>query len=85
MFKCLDCKTVFEECGVRHTTYENYYGVSSDFPSSTALVLSVCPNCGSEDIEALKQCEWCSEWFEELEEGLCEECLEELLQETEEK
>ena len=51
MYRCLNCGEVFEEADEMYTTYEAYYGVSSDFPNRTPLRLEVCPRCESEDID----------------------------------
>ena len=51
MWKCLNCGKQFDEPSEQRTTYEAYYGVSSDFMSSTSLTLLVCPSCYSEDID----------------------------------
>lgn len=49
--KCNDCNRSFDEPSEKETSYENYYGVSSEFSDSTPLTIEVCPYCGSEDIE----------------------------------
>lgn len=49
--KCNDCNRSFDEPNEKETTYENYYGVSSEFSDSTPLTIEVCPYCGSDDIE----------------------------------
>jgi predicted Zn-ribbon and HTH transcriptional regulator len=50
---CNACGEVFDKDDVNKitTTYESYYGVSDLFPNSTRMTYSVCPYCGSEDIE----------------------------------
>lgn len=49
MYKCLDCKQVFDEPSSYNTTYEKYYDI--DLPTHTLLILHLCPYCNSEDIE----------------------------------
>ena len=51
MFRCLDCGEIFEETDEIRTTYEAYYGVASDFHHHTPMMLEVCPNCHSDNIE----------------------------------
>lgn len=50
MYKCYNCEETFNEPIIEKTTYESYYGVSSEFNSRTPLNLSMCPYCGSESI-----------------------------------
>ena len=50
-YRCDNCGETFEEPDYELTSYEDYYGVSSLFPDRHYMYLSVCPNCGSEDIE----------------------------------
>lgn len=50
MYYCEDCGEIFEEPQIKHTTYESYYGVWSDFSSHTPLDLKLCPSCGSDNL-----------------------------------
>lgn len=87
MMKCRDCKATFNESKIKQTTYENYYGVSSEFLHNNPLNLAVCPYCESEDIEETLICEICEEEYfkdelhyaykgeEEL--RVCNECIKE--------
>lgn len=65
MYKCTNCNCRFEEPKSIRTSYESYYGVSDLFDSYNYMDLLVCPECDYEDIEKLKQCGLCEEWFEE--------------------
>lgn len=55
MYKCNQCKAVFEEPEEKHTTYEIEYGVANDFSYSTPLILHTCPYCGSERIKEYEE------------------------------
>ena len=55
MYRCLDCGEVFEEPDEMHTSYEAYYGVSSDFPDRTPLTFEVCPRCESDQIDEIDE------------------------------
>lgn len=55
MYRCLDCGEVFDEADEMHTSYEAYYGVSSDFPDRTLLTLKVCPMCESDQIDEIDE------------------------------
>lgn len=48
---CNNCHKTFESPRTRQTTYESYYGVSSQMSSRTPLTLELCPYCGDDDIE----------------------------------
>lgn len=51
MYRCNDCGELFDTPRIYETTYESFYGVSDEFPSSTYLKLELCPNCGCDDID----------------------------------
>lgn len=51
MYKCQDCGAIFYEPDEKHTTYEWEYGVADLFGSSHPLTISICPECGSENID----------------------------------
>ena len=55
MYKCKQCKAIFEEPKEIHTTYEIEYGVATDFSCSTPLILQTCPYCGSERIKEYEE------------------------------
>lgn len=57
MFECIDCKARFEEdeIDVVETSYEAFYGVTSQFGSRTPLTLNLCPMCGSDEIEEIEE------------------------------
>jgi len=55
MYKCCNCDEVFYEPDEKHTTYESYYGVSSEFPNSTSLTLYVCPYCGYDELKEIEE------------------------------
>ena len=55
MYKCGDCVCIFEEPIVQKMRYEDFYGVSSMFDTSTPMELNVCPNCSSDYLEILEE------------------------------
>lgn len=55
MYKCKQCKAIFEEPKEIHTTYEIEYGVATDFSYSIPLTLQTCPYCGSERIKEYEE------------------------------
>lgn len=48
---CNECGERFDEPEIESTTYEDYYGVGSEFIGKTHLEVEICPYCGSEDID----------------------------------
>lgn len=50
-YVCANCGYKFVEPYEKHTTYEEYNGVSSMFHSHTPLTVYLCPHCSSDDIE----------------------------------
>ena len=50
MWTCDNCGKSFDEPRELTTTYEDYYGVGSEFDSKTWMTYGVCPYCGCEDI-----------------------------------
>lgn len=74
MYKCLDCGHVFE---TPDEFRENHGDPGKGYES-----FGVCPECGSDDYEEVKQCSECGEWFstDELYScGCCEDCLQDLM------
>lgn len=65
MYYCEHCENVFDEPERKEITFEDFYGVDHLFSSSHRMTLSVCPGCGSEDIEEMQKCEICEEYFRE--------------------
>ena len=55
MLKCNNCYKEFYEAKETHTTYENFYGVSSLFGNSHRLIILTCPYCDSEEIEEIDE------------------------------
>lgn len=50
-YVCNDCKKRFDEPDIEVTTYEDYYGVGSEFMGKNRLEVECCPYCWSEDID----------------------------------
>lgn len=50
MWCCDNCREDFYKPEQTMTTYEKYYGVSGEFNSHHFVVVSVCPYCGSDEI-----------------------------------
>lgn len=65
MYYCNNCKEEFEEPNRKNITFEEYYGVDHLFHDSNRMDLLVCPNCGDDDIEEMKKCDYCEEWTRE--------------------
>lgn len=55
MYRCNECGELFETPRIYETTYEMFYGISDDIPSSTYLRLEICPHCGEEDFEEMEE------------------------------
>lgn len=55
MYRCKECGELFYEPTKYKTSYESYYGVSSDFPNSTSLELELCPCCGEDSVEEISE------------------------------
>lgn len=49
MYKCRNCRMIFEEPTRYCTTYESYFGVFDLFISHTPFELYVCPYCEHSD------------------------------------
>lgn len=53
MWKCKECEKTFDEPRIKHTTYEDYYEVGSEFGSKNSMTLYLCPHCDSEEVDEL--------------------------------
>jgi len=53
MYKCFNCGRRFEEPDYEDLSYEDYYGVGSEFPRAGHhyFRLKRCPYCGSDEVE----------------------------------
>lgn len=51
MYKCFNCGEYFDEPDYRNICLESYFGVASQFDNYNYREISLCPYCGSEDIE----------------------------------
>lgn len=51
MYKCYHCCEIFGEPDYEEICMEDYYGVASQFSNYNYRSVSVCPYCGSEEIE----------------------------------
>ena len=72
MYKCERCDNLFEESEIEHR-FSRVEGWSHE-----------CPNCRSDQIFEVKQCNVCNEWIDvdELEEGgICHQCAKKTLKE----
>lgn len=68
MYYCTDCKETFEtlkQTAILHTEVD----------TRREEPISVCPICGSDDIERMKKC-LCGEWIRSYED-YCQECIKE--------
>lgn len=64
MYKCEDCGAVFAEPYVYHEWDVGY-------------VADWCPECHSDDIVEVEECQMCGEWTPRhlLEDGFCDACI----------
>lgn len=53
-WKCFNCGCEFSDPIEKQTTYEGYYGVASEFSSSTPTQTNACPICESECIDIIE-------------------------------
>ena len=51
MWKCERCGAKFDDPDSKTICYEQYFGVASMFPNMNYGDISICPECGSEDID----------------------------------
>lgn len=65
MFKCNNCQATFEAPETKNIAAESYLGIDNLFPTRTRMDVYVCPSCGDDDLEELKQCGICQEWLNE--------------------
>lgn len=88
MYRCLNCEELFEEPETKNIIAEEYLGVSHLLQGYTRMNIDVCPCCNDEDLEELRQCDICREWYREEDltdtDGMingsvgycCEQCIE---------
>lgn len=65
MFICSKCGAMFDEPAGEQICFEVENGVSSMFENQTYRTVSICPECGSYDIEEFfcdEVCEDCPFW-----------------------
>lgn len=64
MYKCNKCGELSEEVETKNVCLEDLYGVGSDFQYHHYQNVSVCPSCGSDDIEEIDgdYCDMCGEF-----------------------
>ena len=62
MWYCNDCKSEFEEPQRTRESFEEFYGVSHLFPDNHYFIHETCPKCGSDEIEEMRECDYCGEW-----------------------
>ena len=73
MYYCQNCYSEFEEPERKKECFETFYGVDNLFNDRNYFDMLICPTCGSDDIEEMKECDRCGEY-----------CLEDDLVDTEE-
>ena len=76
MYICKDCAHVFEDYEVKRV---KDYIVSDPYPDGP--IISVCPNCDSEEIVEAELCAECGEYVpvEEMTKGFCSACSTKLM------
>lgn len=65
MYYCENCYSEFDEPERKRITFEEYYGVDNLFTDRNRMDILVCPHCSDDDIEEMKKCDRCEEWFKE--------------------
>lgn len=65
-YRCEECGNEFEKPDNKAIIFEDYYGVNSLFETRTKTNIDVCPNCHSENITELYECDNCGEFDDEL-------------------
>lgn len=70
MYKCDECGAVFDTPSVERTgvSYAGFYETEN-----------VCPGCGSTNYDPAQLCDYCGEYFTDVEafEGCCKHCYDE--------
>lgn len=57
-YECHDCRARFDEPDEEYVNSAYYYGVGSEFGSSSdSMLITVCPRCGSENFEEIEEYE----------------------------
>jgi len=51
IYRCNECGKHFNKSASRESTFENEYGLRSEFTSRTPCYTPICPYCKSEDWE----------------------------------
>ena len=65
-YECSDCGARFEEPDEQYVNSAYYYGVGSEFGSSSdTMLITVCPRCGSEEFEEIEEYEEGDDDYEE--------------------
>ena len=69
---CLDCGNIFYDCEAVHAV-----DITSTPVGTIRTERSVCPACGSDDLEEAAHCRICGGTFreDELISGICKDCL----------
>lgn len=67
VYRCRECDAEFSEVSAEYRHYR------SDYCEGVPVLRGkmICPMCGSDDIESLKECGFCGEWSND---SLCPEC-----------
>ena len=55
MYRCLNCKQIFEYRDYIDVCLEDYYGVGNQFSNRNYGTIAVCPYCGSEDMSLIEE------------------------------
>lgn len=65
MWYCNNCKEEFTTPEKEQKCFEKHFEVSNLFDTIHYFDLLKCPNCKSDDIEEMKECDYCGEYNKE--------------------
>ena len=65
MWYCDTCRNEFDEPERKKECFEDFYEVSNLFYGRNYFDALVCPHCGNDDIEEMRECEKCGEYCRE--------------------
>lgn len=57
IYRCNDCKEIFDTPDSESICLEDYNGVSDIFYRRSWITIDICPCCGSSEVEEIAECE----------------------------
>ena len=67
MYQCMNCGQMFDSPSLEEDFTSEFWG------STVRHMVSVCPNCGSDEFDEMDKCDICGEYIAPGE-GLCDNC-----------